>query len=35
MLGKYFPIKIGINADAATTANQLLRELKKQKLNLR
>jgi len=32
MLGKYFPIKIGINADAATTANQLLRELKKQKI---
>ena len=32
MLGKYFPIKIGINADAATTANQLLREFKKQKI---
>ncbi len=32
MLGRYFPIKIGINADAATTANQLLREFKKQKI---
>ena len=32
MLGKYFPIKIGINADAATTANQLLKEFKKQKI---
>ena len=32
MLGQYFPIKIGINADAATTANQLLREFKKQKI---
>ena len=32
MLGKYFPIKIGINADAATTANQLLREFKNQKI---
>ncbi len=32
MLGKYFSIKIGINADAATTANQLLREFKKQKI---
>jgi thiamine pyrophosphate-dependent acetolactate synthase large subunit-like protein len=32
MLGKYFPIKIGISADAATTANQLLREFKKQKI---
>ena len=32
MLGKYFPIKIGINADAATTANQLFTELKKQKI---
>ena len=35
MLGKYFPIKIGINADAATTANQLLREFKKQKIKSR
>ena len=32
MLGRYFPIKIGINADAATTANQLLMEFKKQKI---
>ena len=32
MLGRYFPIKIGINADAATTANQLLIEFKKQKI---
>ena len=34
MLGRYFPIQIGINADAATTANQLLNELKKQKIKL-
>ncbi|MDC3145777.1 thiamine pyrophosphate-binding protein [Candidatus Pelagibacter sp.] len=32
MLGRYFPVKIGINADAETTANQLLIELKKQKI---
>jgi len=31
MLGRYFPVKIGINADAATTANQLFDEFKKQK----
>ena len=31
MIGRYFPVKIGINADAATAANQLLNEFKKQK----
>ena len=34
MLGRYFPIQIGINADAETSANQLLNELKKQKIKL-
>ena len=31
MLGKYFPISVGICADAATTTNQIYNELKKQK----
>jgi len=31
MLGRYFPIVIGINADAATVTNQIYNELKKQK----
>jgi len=31
MLGKYFPIVIGINADAATATNQIYDEIKKQK----
>ena len=31
MLGKYFPISIGINADAATATNQIQKENKKQK----
>ena len=30
MLGKYFPIVIGINADAATATNQIYNEIKKQ-----
>ena len=34
MLGKYFPIAIGINADAATATNQIYNELKKQKIKL-
>jgi len=34
MLGRYFPISVGINADAATTANQLYNELKKQRIIL-
>jgi len=34
MLGKYFPIQIGINADAETSANQILNELKKKKIKL-
>jgi thiamine pyrophosphate-dependent acetolactate synthase large subunit-like protein len=33
MLGKYFPIVVGINADAATATNQIYNEIKKQKLN--
>ena len=31
MLGRYFPISIGIHADAATVANQIYNEIKKQK----
>ena len=31
MLGRYFPISIGIHGDAATVSNQLYNELKKQK----
>ena len=31
MLGKYFPVVIGINADAATATNQIYDEIKKQK----
>ena len=34
MLGKYFPIIVGINADAALTAKQLYTEVKKQRINL-
>ncbi len=34
MLGKYFPIVLGINADAATATKQLFEEIKKQKLKL-
>ena len=34
MLGKYFPIEIGINADASLTAKQILKELKLQKANI-
>jgi len=34
MLGRYFPISLGINADAALTTNQLYNEVKKQKINL-
>ncbi len=34
MLGRYFPISLGINADAALTAKQLYTEIKKQKINL-
>jgi hypothetical protein len=33
MLGKYFPIIVGINADAATATNQIYKEIKKQELN--
>ena len=32
MLGKYFPVIIGINADAATATNQIYNEIKKQKI---
>ena len=31
MLGRYFPISIGIHADAATVTNQIYNEMKKQK----
>ena len=31
MLGRYFPVSIGIHGDAATVSNQLYNELKKQK----
>ncbi len=34
MLGRYFPISIGIHADAALTAKQLYRQIKKQKILL-
>ena len=34
MLGRYFPISLGINADAALTAKQLYNEVKKQRINL-
>ena len=34
MLGRYFPISIGIHADAALTAKQLYRQIKKQKVLL-
>jgi thiamine pyrophosphate-dependent acetolactate synthase large subunit-like protein len=34
MLGKYFPITIGINADAATATNQIFKEVKKQEIKL-
>ena len=35
MLGKYFPIVIGINADAATATNQIFNEIKKQRTKIR
>ena len=34
MLGRYFPISLGIHADAALTANQLYKELKRQTIVL-
>ena len=34
MLEKYFPVVIGINADAATATNQIYNEIKKQKIKL-
>ena len=34
MLGRYFPISIGICADAATATNQIYNEIKKQKIIL-
>ena len=34
MLGRYFPIYVGICADAATVTNQIYNELKKQKTTL-
>ena len=34
MLGRYFPIAVGIYADAATATNQIFNEIKKQKITL-
>ena len=34
MLGRYFPITVGIHADAATATNQLYKEIKNQKIIL-
>ena len=34
MLGRYFPISVGIHADAATATNQIFKEIKKQKITL-
>ena len=34
MLGKYFPAKVKIYADAATATNQLYEEIKKEKIIL-
>ena len=34
MLGKYFPVSVGIYGDAATVTNQIYNELKKQKIIL-
>ena len=34
MLGKYFPIVVGINADAAIATTQIYKEIKKQKIKL-
>ena len=32
MLGRYFPVAVGIHADAATVTNQIFNEIKKKKL---
>jgi thiamine pyrophosphate-dependent acetolactate synthase large subunit-like protein len=34
MLGKYFPVVVGINADAATATNQIYNEIRKQRIKL-
>ena len=34
MIGRYFPVIIGINADASTVADQIYKEIKKQKTTL-
>ena len=34
MLGRYFPVSVGIHADAATATNQIYKEIKKQKITL-
>ncbi|MDB2514796.1 thiamine pyrophosphate-binding protein [Candidatus Pelagibacter bacterium] len=34
MLGRYFPVSVGIHADAATATNQIYEEIKKQKITL-
>ena len=35
MIGKYFPISVGINGDATTVSNQILKELKKHKIKIK
>ena len=34
MIGRYFPVVVGINGDAATVADQLCKEIKKQNIIL-
>ncbi len=34
MIGRYFPVAVGINGDAATVADQLYKEIKRQKIIL-
>ena len=34
MIGRYFPVVVGINGDAATVADQLYKEIKKQNIIL-
>ena len=34
MIGRYFPVAVGINGDAATVAEQLYKEIKKQNIIL-
>ena len=34
MIGRYFPVVVGVNGDAATVADQLFKEIKKQNITL-